>query len=259
MNGIYLFLLLRDIKHDLISLFIDDILCRGRLIQIILSKKSLFISSYPEAPALFYAKTNKSNFYQLKQFSNELQSSRIIGLQQTDFMPVVAFQLEKSNIGKKEHFELIVSLYREAPNIIVQTSDVQKKLYKRYIQKKAKTPITSLTEQELTSLQNEQLIKEVEGIDKYLASELTAEHVKKLKSIVAGERINPRLVSPSPLRISLFASEYSKDTSKRSQKCYYKPERMYKSKISRGVLRDWKRKYSLKKKSNYFASVVSYF
>jgi predicted ribosome quality control (RQC) complex YloA/Tae2 family protein len=211
MNGIYLFLLLQEIKHDLTGLFIDDILSMDRLIQIILSKNSLFISLYPEAPAIFYTKTNRSNFQRVIQFSNELQSSQITGVEQTNFMPVVALQLERLSIGKKENLELIISLYREAPNIVIKTPSVQKKLYKRYIQKKPKTPITSLTEHHVASLQSKQLIEEIEGVDKHLASELTAENLQKLKSIVAGERTNPRLVSISPLRISLFASDYIKE------------------------------------------------
>jgi predicted ribosome quality control (RQC) complex YloA/Tae2 family protein len=211
MNGIYLFLLLREIKHDLTGLFIEDILSMDRLIQIILSKKSLFISLYPEAPAIFYTRTNKNNFQQLPHFSSDIRASRIAKIEQADFMPVVTLQLEKMGISKRESLELIISLYRQAPNIVIKTPSMQKKLYKRYIQKKPKIPITSLTERQLQSLQSEQLIKEIEGTDKYLTSELTAEHLRKLKSFVDGERINPRLISISPLRISLFASEYIKE------------------------------------------------
>jgi predicted ribosome quality control (RQC) complex YloA/Tae2 family protein len=211
MNGIYLFLLLREIKHDLTGLFIDDMLSMDRLMQIIVSKKSLFISLYPEAPAIFYTKTNKSNFQHLAHFSSDLQSSRITKVEQVDFMPVVVLHLERLNMGKRENFELIISLYRQAPNIVIKTPSLQKKLYKRYIQKKPKKPITSVTEQQLESLQSEQVMKEIEGVDKYLASELTTKNLQKLKSILAGERVNPRLVSLSPLRISLFASEYIKE------------------------------------------------
>ncbi|KPJ73002.1 hypothetical protein AMJ52_04430, partial [candidate division TA06 bacterium DG_78] len=211
MNGIYLFLLLREITHDLTDLFVDDILCMDRLMQIIMSRKSLFISLYPEAPVIFYTRTNKNNFQQLTHFSSDVQSSRIIKVEQADFMPVVTLHLERLSMGKRENLEVIISLYREAPNIVIKTPSAQKKLYKRYIQKNPKIPITSLTEYKLGSLQSKQLIKEIEGIDKYLASELTAENLQKLKSIVLGEDTKPLLVSVSPFHISLFASEYIKE------------------------------------------------
>lgn len=211
-------MLLREIKNDLIGLYVDDILFLGRLIQIVCGRKSLFISLYPEAPAIFFSQKKKQGFTRLTLFSTDLQSSRIIKVEQNDFMPVITLQLEKTSLDKKKA-GIIITLYREAPNIIVKTPSVQKKLYKRYIQKSPKRAITALTEQQLSSLHNqgdsfkEQLVKEIEGVDKYLAGELTIENLQKLKCLLSGKKISPRLISVSPLRISFFASKYIKEYS----------------------------------------------
>jgi len=217
MNGIYLFLLLKEIKEKLIGLVVDDIEYMNRLIQIVCGENSLFISLYPEAPAVFFSKRTKQDFERLGLF-NEIQSSRIVNIEQPKLMPVLKLKMEKFSLGEKKIFEIIVSLYREAPNFSVKTAISQKNIYPRYIEKSPKQSIFELTEQELESLSNasiliDNLVNSIEGVDKYLARELNPRNFKKLKEILSGEKTKPRLVSVLPLRISFFASSFVKEYS----------------------------------------------
>ena len=75
MNGIYLYLLLREIKDELVGQFINDIQRTDRIIQIVFDKQSLFISLYPEAPGIFFSNRIKQGFEKLKLFSNYLRAS----------------------------------------------------------------------------------------------------------------------------------------------------------------------------------------
>jgi len=219
MNGIYLFLLLREIHDKIADLYIDEITMMKRLIQIVCGQESLFISLFPEAPGIFFSKKTKSGFEILKKFSDEVQSSRIIKIEQLHFMPVVRLQLTKSSFGELQRSEIIVSLYREAPNFSIKSERTQKNLFPRYIEKTPKPSILELAESHLESLSTqkgktssaENLVKEIEGIDKYLARELTHANFKKLRAILTGVNVQPRLVSTSPLRISFFASHYIKE------------------------------------------------
>lgn len=217
MNGIYLSLLLREIENNLIDLSIDKITQMNRLIQIVVGQKALFVSLFPEAPAIFVAERLKSGFEKLQKLSEEVESSRIVHIEQPHFMPVVKLQLAKTTFGEPQRLEVIVSLYREAPNLSVKYPHKQKNLFPRYIEKKPKKSILELTESQLasygqkgTAVAGEYLIREIEGIDKYLAGELTQDNLKRLKAVVSGEKARPKLVSISPLRLSLFATDYIK-------------------------------------------------
>ncbi len=77
MNGIYLYLLLKEIKNKLTGLHIDEIRSMHRMVQIICGDKALFVSLYPEAPAIFFSERIKKNFAKLKSFSDNIRSSRI--------------------------------------------------------------------------------------------------------------------------------------------------------------------------------------
>lgn len=220
MNGIYLYLLLREIRNKLIGLYINEIRSQYRIIQIISGDKSLFVSLYPEATAVFFSKKVKENFERIQSFSDYVRSGQIKNVDQIDFMPVLRLELEKSDIGEKSNVEIIISLYREAPNFSIKTATFQKNLFPRHIEKKPKKSITELTEIQLKSYHaqkgvkfREILVKKVEGIDKYLADELTVENLRKLQAILSGEKVKPRLISIMPLRISLFASGYIREYS----------------------------------------------
>lgn len=217
MNGIYLYLLLREIENDLIDRSIDEITQMNRLIQIVMGQKALFVSLFPEAPAIFLAKRLKSGFEKLQKLGEEIRSSRIVHVEQPHFMPVVKLLLAKTTLGEPQTLEVIVSLYREAPNFRIKYPHKQKNLFPRYIEKKPKKSILELTESQLalygqkrTAAAEEYLIKEIEGIDKYLAGELTQDNLKKLKAVILGEKARPKLVSIAPLRLSLFATDYIK-------------------------------------------------
>jgi predicted ribosome quality control (RQC) complex YloA/Tae2 family protein len=219
MNGIYLYLLLREVRETLIGLYIDDITYKDRLVQIVCGRTSLFASLYPEAPVVYVAAVRKDGFKRLTKFYDALEASRIIGVEQPHFMPVVRLRLEKIHAGAKHSLDLVLSLYREAPNVGIKTPRTQKNLFPRYIEKQPKKSILDLTAEQLNALTKsedpirsaEALVKEIEGIDKFCARELTYEHIEKLKDILRGRRVRPRVVSILPLRISLFASDYIHD------------------------------------------------
>jgi len=215
MNGIYLYLWLKESKDKLIGLIVDEIAYMNRLIQIVCGENSLYISLYPEAPAVFFSKRAKQGFAKLK-FFEDIQSSRILNIEQPNFMPVLELQMEKFSLGEMKIFKIIISLYRDAPNFSIKNAFSQKNLYPRYIKKISKQSIFELTEQELESLSSapkyiENIVNRIEGIDKYLARELTIENFKKLKAISQGTQTKPRLVTIAPLRISFFAKEYMKE------------------------------------------------
>ncbi len=220
MNGIYLYLLMKEIRDKLIGLHIDEICSKHRLIQIICGNKGLFISLYPEAPAVFLAKKVKQDFKKLKPFSEHARSSRIIAVEQRAFTPVLQIQLEKSTGGRKRNAEIVVSLYRQAPNFGLKSAYKQRNLFARFIEKKPKQSIIEFTEKHLESLRCQNhatfhkiLTQKVEGIDRYLASELTHKNLRELKKIVHGKEMKPRLISISPLKISFFESNYIEEYS----------------------------------------------
>lgn len=214
MNGIYLYLLLKEIKDRLVDVSIDEIIRMNRLIQIVTKKNALFVSLFPDAPAVFFAKRLTSGFEKIKNLSEEIESSRIVHVDQPHFMPVVKLQLQKVIFNEQHNLEIIISLYREAPNFSIKYPHAQRNLFSRYIEKKPKKSILELTESQIVSyyehgatVAGEHLIKEVEGIDRYLARELTQDNLKKLQAIISGGKVRPKLVSISPLRLSLFTTD----------------------------------------------------
>ncbi len=215
MNGVFLHLLLREIRDKLTGRFIDEISVQHRIVQIICGNEALFVSLYPDAPAVFFSKRKKEHFERIDSFTNEIKSCRIKGIEQSDFVPALRLVLEKLSAGGQTHHEIIISLYREAPNFSIKTGLKQKNLFSRYITKPQKRPITELTSEELQSIKirkraysSEDLVRIFDGIDKYLARELTSENLKKLHRVLSGVKVKPRLISIVPLRISLFARDY---------------------------------------------------
>ncbi|HEC78640.1 MAG TPA: DUF814 domain-containing protein [candidate division WOR-3 bacterium] len=220
MNGIYVFLLLREIREELINAYIEGFWIKERMVQLVLGSRALFISLYPEAPALFLAEKRLRGFEKNPSFNNDLSSARITGVEQVHFTPFIRFKLERAELSEKVEIMLDISLYREAPNIRCRKRRSQRVLFSRYIEKSPKAALTDLSEEKLDLLYkknrqtiNSILVKRFEGIDKYLAAELSRENMDKLLMILRGEKAKPRLVGVSPLRISLFADrclgEYS--------------------------------------------------
>ncbi len=211
MNGVYLYLLLREIKPQLFRRRIVDFVQNGRLIQLVLDKKSLFISLYPEARAVYLGPKEKRDFKRIFSFYNILHGAVIKDVQQESLMPVFKLLLNQGAYYRKREFEFLVSLYYSGPNIGYRRENVQHNLYKRFIQKEPKSSILELTPEKLSEIEDKkELVKSFEGIDKSLAQELTSKNLVDLKKIIQGRAIKPRLIESVPLRISLFAKNYIK-------------------------------------------------
>ena len=218
MNGIYLYLLLREIRDTLINCSIDEISVLHRIVQVVCGNDALYVSLYPDAPAVFFSKKNRVHFEKIESFTHEVKSCRIRGVEQHDFMPVMRLLLERLIAGEQRPLEITISLYREAPNFSIKTARRQMNLFSRCVVKQAKESITELTAEDLQAIKAknrahlaENLVSAYEGIDKYLAHELTVENLEKLSRILSGERVRPRLISIVPLRMSLFAHDYMRE------------------------------------------------
>ncbi len=210
MNGIYLHLLLREIKDRLVGLCIDEILLKERIVQCVFGRSALYICLYPDARALYIARTAKVHYDRLSRFNTALESRIIKSVSQDGFQPVVRLAAEKHVSGEPHAVEIIISLYKEAPNVSLKTTDMLKNLFPRFIEKKRKKNILELDVARLRTLiqHKASLVRDVEGIDKYLAEELTYDNIETVRSILAGARVKPKLVSVVPLQISLFAHKY---------------------------------------------------
>lgn len=208
MNGIYLYLLLEEIRDSIIGRYVGEFYRLDRAMQIELNGTVIFVSLYPQAPAIYLTKRMPA-FHKFPYFSESVQGSRIISVNQPDFMPIVKLGLEKIVGGQKNVGEIIISLYRDAPNLSIRTEPVKRNLFPRLVERKPKRPLFELTEENLGNKEN--IIKEFEGFDKFLVNELTPGNLPRLKNILQGEPAKPRLVSISPLRISFFAEEFIKE------------------------------------------------
>ncbi|MGD8978963.1 MAG: NFACT RNA binding domain-containing protein [candidate division WOR-3 bacterium] len=209
MNGIYLSLLLREIKEQLAGAYIQEILIRDRIVQLVLNDSALFVSLYPTALGMYIARMSKQGYELFKQMSDSTKSCRIVEVIQSDYMPVLKLMLEKS-FPTREELQIIISLYPQAPNFSLMVQNRQKNLYARYIERKPKNSILDLKSEELASASVDYLVKHIEGIDKKLASALDEKNFASLKAWLDGEAIHPRLLTVDPLRISLFAGEGGK-------------------------------------------------
>lgn len=207
MNGIYLHLLLKEIREDIIGAHVKDIRLCGRAIQISLDDMSLVISLYPTGLGLFLSDEDLRGYDSMKNISDIVKSCQVVEVLQQGYMPVIIIMLEKT-FPEKESIELIVSLYPEAPNFSLKTRNWQRNVFPRYIEKKAKIPVTELEADKLAHATVDYLIKNVEGIDKKIARELNAENLRSLKKILQGEVVHPKLVSAIPLHVSLFDQKY---------------------------------------------------
>lgn len=212
MNGIYLCLLLREIGEELVGKHVEDIGVRDRTVRLLLNGHSLCISLYPKALGLFLSAKHMRGYETMKPMRDIAKSSRIIKIVQYNMMPVVSLMLQKP-FPKEEDLEIVVSLYPEAPNFSLVTQSWQRNLFSRYIKKDSKASILELGENDVAGSGPEDLVRNIEGIDKKLAQELNPEHLQEIKAIVQGKRARPRLISTEPLYISLFAPKFVKEYS----------------------------------------------
>ncbi|MDH4211542.1 MAG: NFACT RNA binding domain-containing protein [candidate division WOR-3 bacterium] len=206
MNGIYLYLLLREIRDKLIGKHIEDIQIRRRIIQIIFNQHSLVVSLHPTTLGMFLAKNVVSGYEPLKAVADVVKACRVVDVLQDSFAPVMRMILEKPFPGR-ESMEIIVSFYHEAPNFSVRVGSWQKNIFTRFIEKEPKSSILDFGEEDIANMNVESMVKNIEGIDIRMAKFLDAKNLKILQSIVRGKAACPRLVSSQPLCISLFADD----------------------------------------------------
>ncbi|MFX0117530.1 MAG: NFACT RNA binding domain-containing protein, partial [Candidatus Hodarchaeota archaeon] len=210
MNGIYLNLLLREISDKLVGTHVEGVCRHDRIVQLLLGENSLYASLYPTALGLFFSKSIARGYESLKSISSIVKGCRIAGVSQYDLTPTAVIVLSKS-FPKRATLEIVISLYPQAPNFSLKSESWRRNVYARYIEKKPKTSILKLDENELADLTLDDLVRNYEGIDKRLGRELNPENLEKIKAILRGQAVRPRLVSMDPLHISLFAREFLKE------------------------------------------------
>lgn len=207
MNGIYLHLLLREIRETLTGRYIAAVLIDGRLVQIQFPDHAFYISLYPDVPGLFLSQPVRG-FEGLRNWDNELHGYEVVAINQSGMNPYFIMELTKPFYAEKKTAQIIVSLYRQAPNISVNFDGHVQNLYPRVLNPKAKKSIRDLDPETLAVADVLKLVSEYEGLDKYLAAELNTKTLKQLEQILDRSDARPRLVSIAPLRVSFFAPEF---------------------------------------------------
>ncbi len=214
MNGVYLFFLLKELRPKLERRRIVDFSQRGRLIQLMLDRNSLFISLYPEARAVFLGPKEKEDFRRVVSFYNILRGAIIQKVEQQSLMPVFRLHLTRGLEYDQKRIELVVSLYYSGPNIGYRLENTRQDLYARFIEKEPKVSLLELEPAHLKAIEDKtELVKRFDGIDKSLARELTPETLEILKQMIGGARVQPKLVKADPLQISLFGKDFIKEFS----------------------------------------------
>jgi predicted ribosome quality control (RQC) complex YloA/Tae2 family protein len=206
MNGIYLSILLREIKDELVGAFIEEIRFRDRLVQLVLNDNSLLVSLYPTALALCLTRESKGQYERLKHMSEVVKSCKIVEVVQDGFMPVLNLVLERS-FPRKEDLQITISFYPQAPNFSLRSKERKRDLFARYVERPPKSSILDLKAEQLAGATGDYLVKHIEGVDKKLAGELNMQNLRSLKAWLKGKNVQPRLMGVSPLHISLFNRE----------------------------------------------------
>jgi predicted ribosome quality control (RQC) complex YloA/Tae2 family protein len=211
MNGIYLHLLLAEIRDSIIGRQLEEILIRDRLIQIALPERALFISLYPDIPGLYFTQP-AAGFNRLRNWGDELHGYEILGVSQSGLHPYFVIELGKTFYAEKKRAQITVSLFRQAPNFGVTIAEARRNLYPRVIAPRDKKSIRELDEKLIRDPGfREKIFTEYEGLDKYLAAELNPKNLIRLQAVLAGAPVRPRLVSVLPLRISFFAPDFIRE------------------------------------------------
>lgn len=208
MNGIYLSLIIKELKDSIQNQFINRVLIKERLIQLEFDDNALFISLFPQALGIFIDRIKK-DFEKMQYFDDQISGSRIITLNQVSYAPLLEIITEKTEYGQKKNLMIRLSFYKEAPNFSLVYDGYERSLFRRVIEKREKRSIFEIREEDLKD--KGLLIKNFEGMDSYLAQELDKTNLEHLKSILSGGPAMPRIVSFLPLRISLFAENYIKE------------------------------------------------
>jgi hypothetical protein len=208
MNGIFLHLLLRKIRGEIIGRHVEELLIKGRFVQIVLDKKAILASLHSQAPAVLLGK-RLPGFEKLTAFGDAVLGSRIMSADQERFTPAVKLLLEKYSYGRAIKSEIVISLYKDAPNMKLESAAMKRRLYGRFIEKPPRKSIAGLDGTAVAQCGDPiELYGQYEGIDKNLARELNAANLRSLKAILAGGAYRTRLISVLPLRISFFADDF---------------------------------------------------
>ena len=210
MNGIYLYLLLREIGDELVGKHVENIETRDRVVRLLLNDRFLYISLYPKALGLFLSEKKLHEYETVRYMTDIVKSSRISSIEQHNMMPVVSVTLQKP-FPKQQEMEIVLSFYPEAPNFSLKTGPRKINLFSRYVEKNAKASILKLTADEIENKNKEKLVTSIEGIDNRMAQELNSKRLNELKTILRGKQTKPKLVSVEPLHISLFAHGYIRE------------------------------------------------
>ena len=133
MNGIYLYLFLKEIKKKLIDRYVREIRVADRIVQVIFDDGALYISLYPQAPALFFAPAQRKGYEKSAKFAVGLSACRVTDVTQDHFMPVLHIRVEKTGIAEVQELKLTIIPYKEAPNITVSDGQKQRKLYPKCV------------------------------------------------------------------------------------------------------------------------------
>jgi predicted ribosome quality control (RQC) complex YloA/Tae2 family protein len=212
MNGIYLCLLLKEIREKLQGERVEDIMIRYRVLQIVFDRHSLFVSLHPAALGMFLSKSVARGYETVRGVGDIVRSSTIIDVSQDGFMPVLRVIVEKP-FPDKQRIEIVVSFYHEAPNLTVVTESWHRSVFARSIQKSPKSSIFDLTEDDILNMDVAQLVGNIEGIDIKMARGIDADNLKLLKAVIKGKKICPKLVTLHPFVISLFPRENAREFS----------------------------------------------
>lgn len=204
MNGIFLHLLLAEIRSRLAGALVEAVEQRGRSVNLVLDGRALTISLYPECLGMFVGPGLERGYEPQRTMTGMVHSCRITGVYQPQFMPVAKLELER-RFPARETMQVIISFYRDAPNFSIVTAAGQRNLFARFVEKEPKSSILDLPEEELAAADAGFIVQHVEGVDRTLAQELNIDTIRTVKSALAGEVSRPWLVSAAPLHIRLTA------------------------------------------------------
>lgn len=203
MNGIYVSLLVREIRAAVVGRMVSGVFQQGRRFSILLdSGKALLVSLDPSIPA-FCLTDAPGGMSKTPLFHDPLAGSRIHDLAQDHLSPAVKLMCVREFYAEQQIVTLEIILFRDAPNLVIGTPDRERRAYRRLVRR---PPLPSIVTAEEADLHDARGVAgRFAGIDRALARELTADRLRILRRIVEGEPYRASLISASPLTISLFA------------------------------------------------------
>ncbi len=207
MNGIFLNLLIKEIKPQIIQARIKSIFQADRLVYMNLNKGQLVISLVPEAIGIYLNQFRVETCKMARRF-RYLEGRIIEDVLQDGFSPVVKIKIR----SHQEYFVTIV-LIRNLEDVRIITDDgkIGSLFKKEEASGRQKMRPDEIETHFLKSLLDKKepiraLIDNIEGIDRFLAREIVEDPARfeKLKKILTGSKFSVNIVSIKPLRLSFF-------------------------------------------------------